>query len=276
MIRLRLAMHGVRHDKFFHLVAIDSKKRRDAKPLELLGIYNPRTSNAYPEKRVQWSVDRIKHYLRTGAEPSRSVVRLLTLVCAVLFCHVVFNGLNHVRRARSSPQTLSGIPRLSIAHHHPLDLHCLRRKSRPEVACCESWSQLHTNLHHMSCSSMSPSRHCMRMALAGRRRRRDIGSAVFRYFMLSHIGHIINQPSELHMCTDPFHMHPTMLSARLQCLSFLPPPPTREQSTRQDPIRLSQLAARKFEPVSRTLTERSAFLSRSTLTTSTCPRSQAK
>jgi small subunit ribosomal protein S16 len=79
-IRLRLAMHGVRHNKFFHLVAIDSRKRRDAQPTELLGVYRPRTSPAYPDKSVQWSVDRIKHWLSNGAQPSRSVVRLLTLV----------------------------------------------------------------------------------------------------------------------------------------------------------------------------------------------------
>jgi small subunit ribosomal protein S16 len=79
-IRLRLAMQGVRHDKFFHLVAIDSRKRRDARPLELLGVYRPRTTAAYPDKSVQWAVERIKFWLRKGAQPSSTVVRLLTMV----------------------------------------------------------------------------------------------------------------------------------------------------------------------------------------------------
>jgi small subunit ribosomal protein S16 len=40
-IRLRLAMHGLRHRKVFHLVAIDNRQRRDANPAELLGVYDP-------------------------------------------------------------------------------------------------------------------------------------------------------------------------------------------------------------------------------------------
>jgi small subunit ribosomal protein S16 len=75
-------MQGVRNHKFFHLVAIDGRKRRDAAPLELLGVYRPRTDGAHPTKTVQWSVDRIRFWLRNGAEPSRSAVRLLTLVRA--------------------------------------------------------------------------------------------------------------------------------------------------------------------------------------------------
>jgi small subunit ribosomal protein S16 len=79
-VRLRLAMHGVRHNKFFHLVAIDGRKRRDAKPMELLGVYHPRTTASHPNKSMQWSVDRIKYWLKNGAQPSHSVVRLLTMV----------------------------------------------------------------------------------------------------------------------------------------------------------------------------------------------------
>jgi small subunit ribosomal protein S16 len=80
VVRIRLAMKGVRNHKFFHLVVINSTKRRDADPLELLGIYHPRTDEAHPTKAVQWSVDRIRYWLRNGAQPSKSAVRLLTLV----------------------------------------------------------------------------------------------------------------------------------------------------------------------------------------------------
>lgn len=82
-VRLRLAVHGVRHNRIFHLVAIDQRKRRNAKPIELLGVYRPRGESQSPHKSVEWSVDRIKYWLGVGAQPSDSVVKLLTTVCLV-------------------------------------------------------------------------------------------------------------------------------------------------------------------------------------------------
>jgi len=79
-VRLRLAVHGVRHNKIFHLVAIDQRKRRNAKPIELLGVYRQRVEPNNPHKSVEWSVDRIKYWLGVGAQPSDSVVKLLTTV----------------------------------------------------------------------------------------------------------------------------------------------------------------------------------------------------
>lgn len=79
-VRLRLAIHGVRHNRIFHLVAIDQRKRRNAKPIELLGVYRPRVEPKSPHKSVEWSVDRIKYWLGVGAQPSDSVVKLLTTV----------------------------------------------------------------------------------------------------------------------------------------------------------------------------------------------------
>ncbi|EIW86811.1 ribosomal protein S16 [Coniophora puteana RWD-64-598 SS2] len=76
-IRIRLAMHGTRSRRIFHLVAIDQRKRRDAKPAELLGVYNPHLDIGDKHKTVQWSVDRIKYWLGVGAVPSKSAVRML-------------------------------------------------------------------------------------------------------------------------------------------------------------------------------------------------------
>jgi len=79
-VRIRMAMHGRKHNKIFHLVAIDQRKRRDAKPAELLGIYNPALKQGATHKTVQWSADRIKYWLGVGATPSKSAVRLLEWV----------------------------------------------------------------------------------------------------------------------------------------------------------------------------------------------------
>ena len=81
VVRLRLAMHGPRNSRIFHLVAINAKQRRDAKPLEILGIYRNRLKPDEKIKSVEWSVDRIKYWLGVGAIPSDSVTRLLEKVC---------------------------------------------------------------------------------------------------------------------------------------------------------------------------------------------------
>ncbi|KAF7310829.1 Ribosomal protein [Mycena chlorophos] len=78
-MRIRLAMHGKTHQKVFHLVAIHQRTRRDARPAELLGVYNPHAAPGQTHKTVQWSVDRIRYWLHVGAVPSKSVVKLLEL-----------------------------------------------------------------------------------------------------------------------------------------------------------------------------------------------------
>lgn len=79
-------MHGVRHNRIFHVVAIDLRKRRDARPLETLGILNPSGNPETGEKTVQWAVERIKYWLDVGAQPSKPVVRLLTQVRICIPC----------------------------------------------------------------------------------------------------------------------------------------------------------------------------------------------
>jgi len=82
-IRLRFAMHGLRNNRILHLVAIDHRKARNAKPVELLGIYKHRVEGPGAKKTLEWSVDRIRYWLNVGALPSPSVVRLLEMVCYI-------------------------------------------------------------------------------------------------------------------------------------------------------------------------------------------------
>jgi len=78
-------LHGHRNNRIFHLVATDLRKRRDAKPIELLGIYDPRLGLGQEHKTMHWSVDRILYWLeKGGAQPSKPVVKLLEKVCVYL------------------------------------------------------------------------------------------------------------------------------------------------------------------------------------------------
>lgn len=80
-VRLRLSLHGNRNNRIFHLIAIDARKRRDAKPIELLGVYDPRLRLDQEHKTMHWSVERITYWLQKGgALPSKPVVKLLEWV----------------------------------------------------------------------------------------------------------------------------------------------------------------------------------------------------
>ena len=79
-VRIRLAMHGRRHARIFHLVAINQRAARNSKPIETLGIYDPALHPGQNHKTVEWSVERIKYWLKSGAIPSKSAVKILELV----------------------------------------------------------------------------------------------------------------------------------------------------------------------------------------------------
>ena len=79
VVRIRFSMHGLRNNKFFHIVAVNSKDRRDVKPIETLGVYRHKVKDQ-TVKSVEWSVARIKYWLGVGAQPSKAAIRLFTQV----------------------------------------------------------------------------------------------------------------------------------------------------------------------------------------------------
>lgn len=75
MVRLRLMRLGRRHRPFYRLNAIDQRTRRNGKVIENLGWFNP----IAPEgtQKLELKVDRIKHWLSQGAQPSDTVRDIL-------------------------------------------------------------------------------------------------------------------------------------------------------------------------------------------------------
>ena len=71
MIKLRLKRFGKKREVSYRLVAIESKTRRDGRPIEELGFYNPRTD----ETRLD--VPAIVKRLEQGAQPSQTVRSIL-------------------------------------------------------------------------------------------------------------------------------------------------------------------------------------------------------
>ena len=71
MIKLRLKRFGKKREVSYRIVAIESKTRRDGRPIEELGFYNPRTD----ETRL--NVPAIVTRLKQGAQPSETVKSIL-------------------------------------------------------------------------------------------------------------------------------------------------------------------------------------------------------
>jgi small subunit ribosomal protein S16 len=70
---LRLSRAGTHKAPFYHVVATDSRKPRDGRYLEDVGIFDP---TQRPE-RIELKADRVEHWLKVGARPSQTVAALL-------------------------------------------------------------------------------------------------------------------------------------------------------------------------------------------------------
>ena len=75
-IALRLSRGGAKKRPYYRIVAADSRRARDGKYLEQVGVYNPLLAKDSPE-RVKLNEDRIKYWLGVGAQPSDRVLRFL-------------------------------------------------------------------------------------------------------------------------------------------------------------------------------------------------------
>ncbi|MDX2097315.1 MAG: 30S ribosomal protein S16 [Leptolyngbyaceae cyanobacterium bins.59] len=71
MIRLRLKRYGKKREASYRIVAVQSTSRRDGRPLEELGFYDPR------KDEVKLNVEGILTRLKQGAQPTDTVRRLL-------------------------------------------------------------------------------------------------------------------------------------------------------------------------------------------------------
>ncbi len=72
MVKIRLKKFGKKREASYRIVAIESKRRRNGRPIEELGFYNPRTD----ETRL--NVPAIVKRLKQGAQPSDTVRNILT------------------------------------------------------------------------------------------------------------------------------------------------------------------------------------------------------
>jgi small subunit ribosomal protein S16 len=73
MVKIRLFRTGAKHKVSYRIVAIESQKKRNGKPLEVIGVYEPR--NKPPTIKVK--TERLKYWLSKGAQMSEVVKRIV-------------------------------------------------------------------------------------------------------------------------------------------------------------------------------------------------------
>lgn len=72
-MKIRLTRMGSKKRPFYRVVALDSATRRDGRPVEYLGYYNPMVE----PNDIKLDMENIEKWIKQGAEPSNTVRSLL-------------------------------------------------------------------------------------------------------------------------------------------------------------------------------------------------------
>ena len=71
MLKLRLKRAGRKGSPSYRLVIMEHSNRRDGRPIDEIGFYNPITKQSF------FDVSKIEKWMSNGAKPSQTVLNLL-------------------------------------------------------------------------------------------------------------------------------------------------------------------------------------------------------
>jgi len=75
MVTIRLSRGGAKKQPFYHVVATDSRARRDGRYIERLGYYNPVARGDATETKLD--IDRVDYWVGVGAQMSDRVAKIV-------------------------------------------------------------------------------------------------------------------------------------------------------------------------------------------------------
>lgn len=78
MLKLRLKRTGRKRSPSYRLVIMENTTRRDGKPIDELGYYNPISKN------YEFNIEKIKKWLNYGVQPTKTVLTLLKKVEVII------------------------------------------------------------------------------------------------------------------------------------------------------------------------------------------------
>jgi small subunit ribosomal protein S16 len=75
-VKIRLSRGGTKKRPYYYIVVADSNSPRDGRYIEQIGTHNPLLPKDSAE-RVKLDIERAKHWLSVGAQPTDRVLRFL-------------------------------------------------------------------------------------------------------------------------------------------------------------------------------------------------------
>jgi small subunit ribosomal protein S16 len=99
-VKIRLTRLGKKKQPTYRVVVMDSRKPRDGKYIEQLGIYDPRQEPSL----IRIDNERALHWLKTGAQPTERAQKLLEISGAWTQFKVARGDIHTVGEAADSPQ----------------------------------------------------------------------------------------------------------------------------------------------------------------------------
>ncbi len=72
-VKIRLTRMGCKKRPFYRVVVMNSESRRDGRPLEYVGYYNPQTDPA----DIKIDMEKVDHWVSLGAKPTDTVRSLI-------------------------------------------------------------------------------------------------------------------------------------------------------------------------------------------------------
>jgi small subunit ribosomal protein S16 len=73
-VKIRLKRYGTKKRPFYRIVVVDSRKPRDGRTIEEVGLYHP---IEVEEKQFSIKEERVREWIQKGARPTDTVRRLL-------------------------------------------------------------------------------------------------------------------------------------------------------------------------------------------------------
>ena len=73
--KIRLKRFGTKRRPFYRIVVIDSRKPRDGRAIEEIGLYHP--LEADETRQVRFDNDKMREWIGKGAQPTATVRKLL-------------------------------------------------------------------------------------------------------------------------------------------------------------------------------------------------------
>ena len=76
-VRIRLSRVGSAKNPIYRVIVADATSPRDGRFIENIGQYNPRTEPSF----IEIDTEKATEWLKKGAQPTRTVKRLLAIKC---------------------------------------------------------------------------------------------------------------------------------------------------------------------------------------------------